>query len=536
MSLHARTLAGLALACTLSGSASAGVFPAVFELASLAPGNGGDGRAGIVLYSALPGSPGYFLDADIVPDINGDGIADLVLGAPSLQASDQHSGAAFVVFGAPALPARVDLGTLDGHTGFRIDLGTSEPRQESLGRKVAAGGDLDADGAQDLLVASNRSVFVVFGHADGDTDFAAYMDLGALDGHDGARIDMGSNPPHFDASIDALGAAGDLDGDGIDDLFASDSYWRLDDTTPNVGAVHAIFGRHDFPAAFSVTGLDGSNGFRIIGDSTHFQFGAGDLSARHDLDGDGRTDLVANDNRRGIVLSGSPPPFAASRDLPALDGDNGFLFTAGSDPEFSVDAGGDLNGDGRPDLVFSELVRSYTGPWVPGRTAFVVFGHAGPYPATLAADDLDGNNGFRYLAEPDSALAGAQAAMAGDLNGDGIDDLAIASERCCSAPLADRGVVHVIFGRREGFPAQMDESMLDGERGFRIDLPPSHVRSSARVAGGLDFNADGLDDLVIATNHNEGAFPGQPGDFAYVVHGREQSVFADGFDAPPAGR
>lgn len=156
------------------------------------------------------------------------------------------------------------------------------------------------------------------------------------------------------------------------------------------------------------------------------------------------------------------------------------------------------------------------------------------YPATLSAGDLDGSNGFRYLAEPDAALAGAQAAVAGDLNGDGIGDLAVYSERCCSPPLADRSVVQVIFGRRGSFPAEMDETILDGERGFLIEVGYDHAHSSSRIAGGGDFNADGIDDLLIAVNHNEGEFPGRPGDFAYVVYGRESPLFADGFDAASA--
>jgi hypothetical protein len=530
--LRLRSISSFCLACAVHGTvAAAGAFPAVFDVASLEPENGGDGSAGIVLHTSLPGSPGFNLDAALIADLDGDGIGEVALGAPALHNPDQVSGAGFIVFGGASLPARVDLDSLEGSDGFRVDLGNGDARQDSLGRKVAAAGDLDADGNQDLLIASNRSVFVVFGHADGDADFPARLDLGAVDGSTGVRIDMGSVPPHFNARIDAIGPAGDLDRDGIDDLFAGNALWRTDDSAPNVGALHAIFGRRDFPAVLSVTELDGSNGFRITGDSAHFELGAGGLSATDDIDGDGLADLVANDNRRGIVLFGTKPPFAASRDLPAPDGGNGFLFSAGSDPEFNVAAAGDLDGDGWPDVVFSELVRSYTGPWVPGRTVFVVFGHPAPYPATLDAGDLDGGNGFRYLAEPDADLASAQATMAGDLNGDGIDDLAVFSERCCSAPLANRSIVHVVFGRRAGFPAQMDESMLDGDRGFRIIVPADQAGASGRVAGGIDVNADGIDDLVVAINRNEGVFPGHPGDFAFVVHGRELPLFANGFES-----
>lgn len=528
--LHVIVAAIAACACR---AAAGGAFPPVFDLASLDPANGGDGRQGVILSTRMAGASGFFLDAALVADVNGDGIDDLVLGTPGINEPQPGRGAAFVVFGRARPTARVDLDALDGSDGVRIDLGTSEPRQGGLGHKVARGGDFNGDGSNDLLIASNDSIFAVFGHTS-SVPFPAHLDLGAVEPGTGTRIDVGTIPPNFDASIGALGAAGDLDGDGIGDLYVSDDNWRNDDSR-NVGALYAVFGRHAFPPKFGVGKLDGGNGFRTAGDATRINLGSGGVSARDDFDGDGRPDLVANDDLRGVVLFGQVPPFAAAITLPALDGSNGFAFTAGSAPDFDVAPAGDLNGDGRPDMVFAEMERSYTGPWMPGRNVFVVFGHAGPYMASIGAGELDGGNGFRYLAEPDANLAGARADGIGDINGDGIDDLAIFSLRCCSEPqLTTRTVVHVLFGRRDGFPAQMDESMLDGERGFLIDSGPPHTHERGRVAGRGDFNGDGIDDLAIAFSHSEGGpFDPHVGDFAYVVHGRESTLFADGFEASP---
>lgn len=523
---HAASPLALALGCALCGTACAGPFPAVFDLASLQPEHGGDGRAGFVLTSAMSGQPGESVAAALVADFDGDGIDDFVLGAPDLHNPQAIGGAAFVVFGRRQPRARIDLDALDGSDGFRIDPGSLAPGHRIVGVAVAAAGDVNGDGANDLLVASDRSVFALFGHSDGAATFPARLDLGALDGADGVRIDLGATPS-------SLAAAGDLDGDGIGDLIASDEQWRAGSAMPTVGALYALFGRNAFPPVLDVADLDGSNGFRITGDGAHFRFGRGGVSARRDLDGDGRADLVAADDRRGLALFGTAPPFPESRELPAPDGDRGFAFIAGSAPDFAVADAGDLNDDGWPDLVFSERERSYPGPWTPGRSVFVVFGHAGPYPATLDAGDLDGGAGFRYLAEPDAHLAGAYATGIGDLDGDGIDDLAVFSTRCCSAPaLADRSVVHVVFGRREGFPAQMDESILDGERGFLIDAS-ADAGAAGVVVGGGDLDGDGIDDLVVALNHREGSPPYRPGDFAYVVYGREASLFADGFVDPP---
>lgn len=519
---HAAGFLALALGCMPQGCAIAGPFPAVLDLASLQPEHGGDGRAGFVLASAMTGSPGEAVAAALVADLDGDGIDDLVLSAPGLQNPQAIQGAAFVVFGRRRSGARIDLDALDGSEGFRVDPGSLPPVHRSLGRAVGGGGDFNGDGANDFLIASDRGVFAVFGHAGGAAAFPAQLDLGTLDDSDGVRIDVDSTPSSLDA-------AGDLDGDGIDDVVAGVPQWRPADGQP-LGALYAVFGRTSFPPSLDVAGLDGGNGFRITGDGAHHGLGDGGVSARRDLDGDGRADLAANDNLRGIVLFGRAPPFPASRELPSPDGSDGYAFSAGSTPDFAVADAGDLNGDGRPDLVFSERERSYPGPWQPGRSVFVVFGHAGPYPATLGAGDLDGGNGFRYLAEPDAHLAGARAAGVGDLDGDGVDDLAIYSVRCCTTPaLADRSVVHVVFGRRGGFAAQMDESVLDGDRGFLIDASTAAGAAGA-VAGGGDFDGDGIADLVVALNHRDGLPPYRPGDFAYVVRGRERALFSDGFE------
>jgi hypothetical protein len=104
-------------------------------------------------------------------DVNGDGLADLIVGAPFADlAQFVNTGESYIVFGK-ADPAAVDLANL-GTAGFPI-IGT---RREEKGRSVSGAGDVNGDGLDDLIVGAYRadpggeidagSSYVVFGKAD----------------------------------------------------------------------------------------------------------------------------------------------------------------------------------------------------------------------------------------------------------------------------------------------------------------------------------------------------------------------------------
>ena len=100
-------------------------------------------------------------------DVNGDGIADLIVG----------DSASYVVFGhASGFAANINLGSLDGSTGFSLS---------GAGNSVASAGDVNGDGFADVIVGSGSAQYVVFGKASG---FAANINLGSLDGSTGFSL------------------------------------------------------------------------------------------------------------------------------------------------------------------------------------------------------------------------------------------------------------------------------------------------------------------------------------------------------------
>jgi hypothetical protein len=192
-------------------------------------------------------------------------------------------------------------------------------------------------------------------------------------------------------------------------------------------------------------------------------------------------------------------------DLGSLDGTEGFRITgaAGDLVGRSVRSAGDVNGDGIADIVVG-APGAESGAEADAGESYVIFGKAS-WADTPVFDpaNLDGSNGFRLVGAHTGNRSGYSVSSAGDVNGDGFDDLIVGS------PYDSAGEAYVVYGKAnwQGTSA-LDLGALDGTDGFALIGASGHS-----VASAGDVNSDGFDDLIIGA-----PFDGNGGR-SYVVFG-----------------
>ena len=331
---------------------------------------------------------------------------------------------------------------------FTFDSGFAEDR---FGTSVSSAGDVNGDGLSDLIV--------------GDTggNGLATGDARVYSGADGSIIHNFVGQDFLDFFADTVSDAGDVNGDGFADLI--------------VGT-----GSPDFIGVQVFSGVDGS----LLYDLPFF---GGPVSGAGDVNGDGFDDVVVSETQLGFFNNGQV------RVHSGVDGSILYTFE-GDEPTDklgrSVSGAGDVNGDGFDDVIAGTVCGGeYSG------SARVFSGADGSI-----LYDFDGDSSYDSF--------GISVSCAGDVNGDGFADVIVGAPANASVT---SGYARVFSGA--------DGSILynfegNGNQSFGRDL------FGYSVSGAGDVNGDGFDDLIVGDGANK--TNGTAGGCAHVFSGADGSV------------
>ena len=485
-------------------------------------------------------------------DVNNDGFADLIVGAEVwVNSTGDIAGSATVFLGGPNGP----VGTNPSNANTLIELDQAGNTVDD----VASAGDVNGDGFDDVVVGSATYQTTLPG-----TQLA--VNGAAFVFHGGPNGIAATSPAQADASIfanqlgSALGewvdAAGDVNGDGFGDILVSvprqgtlfPPAVPINDRSGNYGMI-LVF--HGGPNGITGTGITDADAVILPYEDTGeplppVDAQVGEAAGAGDINGDGFDDIVVGGTEVTVYLGG--PNGIVAQDI--FDADDRIFGVpplgvsqsiGGAGPGFVVNGAGDVNGDGFADVIASLPGRDLNPGDVPvGEGAAYIFLGG---PTGLAVSSVSQAH-TTFFGVNTGDTVGNTVGSAGDVDGDGFDDVLI-SARAFAGSLDAEGVAYLYRGSAQGITAS-----TIAEADSRLEASQSGAtrhenRYGLDAQGAGDINGDGFADVIVGKAFydngelNEGAvfiyngqpFPANPNQPPVAVAGPNQEIYdvdADG--------
>ena len=385
-------------------------------------------------------SAGFGSAVSAAGDVNGDGYGDIIVGAYSFSGDLNNEGEAAVFYGSVVGPSKTPNWSAEGDAAYA-----------NFGETVAGAGDVNGDGYDDVIVGAPQGgrANVYFGSSSGLATIPSWT----------------ANPGVYTFGW-AVANAGDVNGDGFDDVLVSELNYSNDQAYE--GRVQVYLG--------SPTGPSAAPSWSVEGNQAYSWFG-GAVAGAGDVNGDGYDDVIVGTPRwhngqsgegRALLFPGSATGLATSPAWTVESDQAGAFFGSW------VSSAGDVNGDGYDDVIVSANTLSSGENFEGG--AFVYQGSSSGLSTAPA-----------WTTESDQFGALGGAVSSGDLDGDGYGDVIVGYYAFNHGQVGE-GAAFAFFGSPSGLATRpgwfAEGNQRDSMFGYSL-------------SGAGDVNGDGFDDVVV---------------------------------------